>query len=228
MKVEIFYKYYLYNIHTMINKIQFTYEFARIRDKKPIFQIHAHPSEIFQFYKNNPYLYDYSKSQIKLAEDILKNGMYCAFFGGKLKNPIDPSYYFLIQGVHRFYALKKYDHDDYIKKLFLFINFPVDIQYFKSNLPIERFDENPVYFYRCEQIGRDIRIIKTPIVSFSEALKFMDIFGTHLGRYIYRKRKEGFEIHPPKILEDEEMFNKFINSPLDFNLDDIYMILKDD
>lgn len=209
------YNFYLYNIHCMINILNYKYEWAKVSSYR---FSNFGEYDVSDFSRlPNPFLLDYQNEKIKLAEDILENGMFFPFYGGKLENPINPELYFIIQGKHRLYALKRYSETiNYLRKEFLFITYPIDVQYFryfsentKNNIP------NDVYMYNFDFENK--KIILKKINSYTDSLKIMDSFGTSLGLYLYELRKQNINIKAINILNNQEDFKNFISSP--FNLE---------
>lgn len=209
LSVEQLYDLYLYNLHQMINKLNYKWEWARVSTYR---FTNFGEYDVADFSRlPNPYLLEYQNEKIKLAKDILENGMYFPFYGGKLDNPINPELYFILQGKHRLYSLTRYSEDvDFLWDEFLFITYPIDIQYFrmfmnrKENLP------EPIQLYDIDWESGDI-VLET-FNLYTETLKVMDRLGGAMGNHFFELRKQGIEVKAPSVLNNKDEFNEFINS----------------
>ncbi len=213
-EIEQIYNYYFFNLHQLVN--QLNYKFEWIRASKYRFSNFGE-YDVSDFSRlPNPYLLDYQHDKIKLAEDILANGMFFPFYGGKLDNPINPDLYFIIQGKHRLYSLKRYSENvQYLEDEFLFITYPIDVQYFRmANHEMDKI-KNPIYMYDYNEIEQKLELVK--VDNYTTSLKIMDRFGTYLGNYLYKLRKQGINIKGHQIINNKQAFEDFIWSP--FNLE---------
>lgn len=214
-EIEEIYNYYLFNLYQLINKLD--YKFEWIRASKYRFSNFGE-YDVSDFSRlPNPYLLEYQNEKTKLAEDILNNGIFFPFYGGKLDNPINPDLYFIIQGKHRLYSLKRYSENiRYLEDEFLFVTYPIDVQYFRmANHEMDKI-KNPILMYDFNEISNKIEPVM--IDNYTGSLKIMDRFGTVLGNYLYELRQQGINIQGHKIINDKQAFEDFIWSPFNLKL----------
>ena len=209
LTVEQLYDIYLYNLYQMINKLKYKWEWARVSTYR---FSNFGEYDVTDFSRlPNPYLLEYQGEKIKLAKDILENGMYFPFYGGKIDKPINPELYFILQGKHRLYSLTRYSEDiDFIWKKFLFITYPIDIQYFRMFTNRNETLPEPIQMYDVDQETGTI-VLET-FNLYTETVKVMDRLGGAMGNYFYKLRKQGIEVKAPSVLNNEDEFNEFINS----------------
>lgn len=140
--------------------------------------------------------------------------MYVPFYGGELENPINPNLFFILQGKHRLYALKRYlEQVEFFDIRFLYIIYPHDIQYFRMNCDEEKI-KNSILMYQLDSDTNTIKLM--PVYTITQSLKAMDLLGGTLSSLIYDYRKKNqFKI--PSIIANKNNFENFINQP--FNLE---------
>lgn len=138
--------------------------------------------------------------------------MYCPFFGGQLDNKIDPSIYFIAQGKHRMYALRRYHLTiKHLDKKFLFLDFPYDVQYCLLKDSTDQF-KVPIKMYTINTHPK-LDVYSLYICSCNGALSIMDDFGGEMTKYIKRLRLKDEKIKAPSVLTDEKLFKSFIDNP---------------
>lgn len=192
-------KYYLtlYNIHTLINYYGFQYRWLDI--SKESFYNYTKAS-----YKHTPmgnlYLNEIQDDKIKMGEDILQRGMYCPFFY-YIKNNQN----LLFLGKHRLHALLTYYKTNKFNKKFLFLEYYTDPREAKkdsieipNDFPCLYTWEKETYFKFKPKTYYDLNIL-------------IMANGDDLSNWLYENH-----IQPSSIINDEKLFEDFINKP--FNL----------
>ena len=215
--IDDLYNMFFYNLHIMINKLNFQYEWAPIFWKR---YVNFGEYDIQDFGRlDNKYLQEYKETQLDLAKDILDNGMYVPFYGGVLEQPINPNLFFILQGKHRLYALKRYlEENEFFDTRFLYIIYPHDIQYFRYNNNNKEKVKEEIKMFQINETSKQIELIT--VKTYTQSLKIMDVFGGVLGDLIYNYRQEGNKFKAPELLTDEQSFNIFINSPFKLNINE--------
>lgn len=192
-KAKIIYNtYYLYQIYILIHKYNCTWEFVDMSQYEFINTTKISHTE-FNCY--NKFLQDYKDEKIKLAEDLIENGMLLPLYGTKDNNQIS-----IYLGKHRVYSLlcylKKYGKID---KKFLFIYFPSN---FRHSCKLE--DIGYYFLMGHRHNGPFMRLVKPKL--YKTILRGLDHVGAAISN-IYHENK--FEIST--VLNDEKKFEKFIN-----------------
>lgn len=195
-----YYYYYMISLYNLIHTYNCKWKFHTVNEK-----IFLNGTNLkYDDFSRNPYLDEYCNNKIGLAEDILQNGMYFPYFVyGLPQEQIDQNTISIALGKHRFYSKllyqKKYGKID---KKFLFIYVP-------NVLPQIPYTVINNYFY----IFKNNQLIFSDLIfkhSRQELMKYFDLTGGHLSTFLV---KEKIPTHP--ILNDEELFKQFIESPLD-------------
>ena len=191
--------YYLYNIYTLINNYHIEWKFINLNDSLITSILDVSESN-FSETKNhiNKYLIEYKNNTSKLAEDIIKNGMFFPFFGTSFKEK-----YRVILGNHRLYSLLKYQKEKRIDKQFLFLSIP------RNNEENIFNDSSFLYKFLSKE---EYKIIKVKPKNYSEIIPIMDIFGGQISNLLFEEKEI---ICPSKILNDEKAFINFINNPFE-------------
>lgn len=206
--IDDLYDMFFYNLHIMINELNFQYKWAPIFWKR---YINFGEYDIQDFGRlDNKYLQEYKETQLNLAKDILDNGMYVPFYGGVLEQPINPNLFFILQGKHRLYALKRYlEEIEFFDTRFLYIIYPHDIQYFRMNCEKEKIKDD-IKMYQLNNETNTVMLM--PTYTITQALKTMDFLGGKIGELIYEFRKNN-KFTVPDILQNKNNFNIFIQQP---------------
>ena len=94
-----YYKAYIYNIHTLINKYSLHYEWLDLNNK---FYLGVSNQQYYEYLNSfhNPWLNKYQKNQKNLGADILENGMFTPFF-----YTVREGKKYIVVGKHRLYSL---------------------------------------------------------------------------------------------------------------------------
>lgn len=194
--------YYMISLYNLMHTYKCEWEFLTINEK----QVLNGTDLKYDDFHRNPYLQAHENNKIGLAEDIMSKGMYFPYFVYGLPNeqPSENSIS-LALGKHRYYSKllyqKKYGQ---INKKFLFIYVPNKLSYV-DYLSLSNF------FYEFN--GAEV-ILTDKIFTFSqrELMKYFDHVGGTLSQPLLIQQ---IETNP--ILNNEELFKQFIESPLDEN-----------
>ena len=194
---------YLYNIHYLINNGYLNWHFFNFDNCN---YINGTNLDFKEFTINNKFLINARNNKILLAEDIISKGILFPFFAysfnyQNLKNNI-----LVGQGKHRIYSLLLYKtyYNTNINKEFLWIEFPKKL---KNEIP-------PNVLYEFNGATNSIELINTPIqTSFPQLYRVFDRMGSCLSNRMFNN--EIFKPNP--ILNDKNLFQQFISTPLDEN-----------
>lgn len=200
-KIQKLYEYYyLYNIHTLINKYNLEWTFIDV--EKEIYQYESYDKDEINngenfIFGDNRYLRKYKDEKIKLAENILKEkGMFFPFFATKRNNKNE-----ILLGKHRLYSLKLYiDKYKVFPQKLLCIFFSND---WREEIINDFCGELYQYDYVKDFLSKEF------FSTHNAICKACDSFGHTLGLFLF----DWPEIKPSRILNDEEAFLDFINNP---------------
>lgn len=199
-----YYYYYMISLHNLINTYNCAWDFHSINEKQ-----HINGTNLkYTDFTHNEYLKKYENEKIGLAEDILNNGMYFPYFVYGLPEEQENNIIHLALGKHRYYSKLLYQHKNnkLIEDKFLFIYVP-DI------LPKVTHRNLNKYYYKFNCNNFDVTISDNVFVnSRKELMIYFDIVGGKLSRDLAIN-----QIPTNPILNDEELFRQFIESPLDEN-----------
>ena len=189
------YSAYKYNIHTLINKYNFEYNWFYIDDYE--FRNGAPEVNPYDFSQlNDPFLQEYKDNKIKLAEDILIKGTFTPFLYWE-QNGIKV----LLLGKHRLHYLLQANKKEKIKRKFLFIKlpYPPHVKIYKNYLfPILWFD------FRSKTPER------IQPYNYFQLVKLLVVSGDTLSRKLYNSN-----ITPDKIFNNEIEFEKWLKIDID-------------
>lgn len=195
--------YYMISLYNLIKFYNCKWEFLSINDKNFLNGTNLK----YDDFSVNKYLRLYQNEKIKLAEDIINNGMYFPYFVyGLPEEQIDDNSVSIALGKHRYYSKLLYQNKyGKIDTKFLFIYIP-------SKLPRNTPTGFNNCFYNLDHKG-NLTLHDTIFVnSKTELIKYFDRFGGYLS-VLFSDDK----IKTNPILNDEHLFEKFINAPLDEN-----------
>ena len=206
--IELYYKYYMINIYNLIHYYKCDWSFDKVpKDKNEIY-VQRTRNDHTNFAVNNKYLIKYKDEKIGLANELHKKGCYFPFFIIKKEQPDHPTN--IVLGKHRIYSLLNYAKQmpEEKQSSFLFIHLP------NKDTDYEKVTENIFWGYTKEELKPVIAQQKhicglDPMPLFL----FFDRIGGHLSSMIF----DNDDIKPNPILNDEELFRQFIESPLDEN-----------
>ena len=213
-ELELIYKYYLFNIHYMINVLHYNYKFININDYNDFYYKNITKSQLILngIHSDNLFVKIFSNQPTDLAKDILKNGMYVPFFGGFTQEKSN----ILMLGNHRLLSLQDYDKNiAKMNKTFLLIEYPEDLTYFDIKKHQGPVNKEKIYIY--DFLESNIR--KILVRTKEEYLSLMDLYGGLIGDKIFMLKQKNISFKAPLILNDEQEFIKFINSPYKINED---------
>lgn len=185
------YKTYINNLFILLKIYNFPVYWFKI-DEKQFYDYYSSPVWDFSYHKNNPTLQKYKNSPTKLAEEILKIGMYFPFFFFEYKG-----YKIMLMGKHRLYALLQYNAIKKIDKKFMFIKlpYPWDIKF-----PLLKHT-TAKYFSNNNLIPKDFKI-----TNYKNITDLLLNTGDCLG-----PRITSSNIKPFEAFNNEEAFKQWIN-----------------
>lgn len=198
-----YYYYYMISLHNLINTYNCAWDFHTINEKQ-----HVNGTNLkYTDFTHNEYLQKYENTKIGLAEDILTNGMYFPYFVYGLPEEQENNIIHLALGKHRYYSKLLYQHKNnmLIEDKFLFIYVP-------NILPIITYKNTQRYFYNFKDNFNAVISDNIFVNSRKELMVYFDITGGRLSRDLVKN-----QIPTNPILNDEELFRQFIESPLDEN-----------
>ncbi len=187
----------LYNIHTIINHYGFKYRWLDVSKEK--FLNYTHVSYKYLL-PQDKYLQDVKEDRSKMGEDILQRGMFFPFF-----YCIKDNQNYLFMGKHRLHSLLLYHKQCKFNKKFLFIEYYSDPWEKKENSD-EIPDDFPKLF-----TWRDGKFYKVRPKTYCDLNWMLVDNGDSLSNWLYDNN-----IQPSPIVNDEKLFEEFINKP--FNL----------
>ena len=197
-----FNRYYatLYNIHTIINHYGFKYHWKDVTKEK-FFNYTFVPIEVTP--SIDKYLAEIHDDRLVLGENILQRGMFCPFFFFRQNNQN-----LLFMGKHRLQGLLKYHKQCKFDKKFLFIEYYSDPWGKKENA--KKIPENYPKLYYWE----DEKIYKARPKTYADLNWMLVNNGDKLSQWLY-----DWNIQPSPIINDEKLFEEFINKPFDLPLE---------
>lgn len=201
---DIYNYHYMVSLHNLINFYDCKWEFLTINEK-----IFLNGTNLkYNDFSTNEYLRTYKEEKIKLAEDILSNGMYFPYFiYGLPEEQEDEKTASIALGKHRYYSKLIYQKKNgIINNKFLFIYVPNEFK--KLNIP-HGFQH---CFYAFNEKG--VLTLRDTIFTVlrRDLIKYFDTFGGQISTLLVKDR---LKTNP--ILNDEKLFTEFISSPLDEN-----------
>ena len=205
---ELYNYYYMISLYNLIHEYNCEWEFFNINDKN---FLNGTNLKYDEFARNN-YLVKYQDQKTGLARDILQNGMFFPYFiyGSKDEQP-DENTIRLALGKHRLYSKLLYQAKEKtnIDKKFLFIYVPNSFSIDRNH---RRPSKNPNYhFYILNSNNKPI-IKNDKFASGRALMRYFDITGGRLSNEIINSK-----LATNQILNDESLFQEFINAPLDEN-----------
>lgn len=203
-----YYLYYLDNIYTLIHSKIMTYSWEKIEDIDILEEYdwwNLLMNEDWNPY-GNFFLKTYKKEKIKLAEDILKRGMYAPFLGYYIGiNENKKKQYSIISGIHRIISLKIFSKIQPTNKELLFLTYssieeeleqPIKLYRFKDN-----FEEEPDFNIKS------FKIVSEEIDTIGKIKHLMDFFIGYMNRFFFES-----EAPPSPIINDKKLFEFFLKT----------------
>ena len=199
-----YYYHYLNCIYQLINNYHWSYLWIDLNHSDYLYK-NCSGKRYKEFFTQNSYLNDCKNNKKQLGLDILKNGMYFPFFGLSLEQKeLSKHQINLLLGKHRLYSLLN-NKELLENKKFLFLIAPFSpSEMFNSKILINEeiyiAQKNNLYTFTAKNRNQFVRAF----IMFSDTIP----------EWIY---PYGELIKPNPILNDEELFKQFIESPLDEN-----------
>lgn len=198
-----YYNCYLHNLRTAINQFGFIPHWLDL-NVETIYNNTGKRDDFFD--THDKFLQKYSDSKIKLAEDIINNGTYCPFFfytdkktGKKL----------LYAGKHRLYSLMLYKQKRTIPRKFLFLEYPVDQDF--NYYDVKNLEKTKAMLYEFRNTKEVPNVIYYNNVY--NACYIIANDGDILSNWLFDN-----DIKPSEIINNENIFNKFISNEFNLNL----------
>lgn len=200
--LEKYYYCYMISLYQLIHNYDCEWGFYSINEKKFLNGTNLNYEE----FARNKYLETYKNEKIGLAKDILTKGMYFPYFVyGNKSEQRDKNTIRLALGKHRLYSKLLYQQKyGIINKKFLFIFIPDILP--KRTPPIFNY-----YFY----LFAGNASLMTDTIFSGENTDLMTYFDLAGGRLSDLLINDTIPTNP--ILNNEELFKQFIESPLDEN-----------
>lgn len=199
--LDFYYKEYLYNIHTLINQHFMNWRFLLFDEYH---YINGTNYDYKEFTIANKFLSNNVDKKEKLGEDILTRGVLFPFFAYSFKEKQEKTVR-VGQGKHRIYSLLLYKkiHKIDINKEFLWLEFPQKIKFY--------IPPNTLYIYLWDT--RKTVLLDKPITNIFQLYKIFDGLGAGLSNSLFEFK----QFKPTPIFNNKQIFQEFINNPLDEN-----------
>lgn len=204
----IYYYFYMKNLHTLLNdlEVDFSYEWDNLTEIKfiNIYKIyHHHKTHYFKnFDRDNGYLISNQKDPYLLGKDILNRGSFWPFAARKREKNNERE---IIFGKHRLYGLYCTKDDRLKDKKFLCLLIPSEKDRFKTY-------SHKIKMYYFLDRTYEIETNKHHLLENAWSSNADTLSAT-----FYKFDKLGTPIEPNPILNDENLFQQFINNPFDKN-----------
>lgn len=202
--IELYYYHFLKDIYFLYHVLNMQVEELNLLDYQ---FLNCSGKSYFESFSTDLFLDEYETDKTVLGRNILTNGMFFPFY---LLEENDDEYKKLFLGKHRLYSLLCLPNQIKDKK-FLFLKFPYTSSYDLMHNNVFLKTSGEVTKLMKDGDG-NFRIKKIPVQEDSDALRHFLKLCDALPRALSLYQNE-IPVNP--IFNDIELFNDFINNPLD-------------